>query len=95
VEYKSFGPISIYPAYLQTTLGMPVLLDAQTDPAGGTLLWSSSDPTVAAVDGEGCVTPVSPGEAVITCMLVDETYGIAECGVWVAAEGRSASSSAF
>jgi len=87
-EYISFGPLSLYPAYLQTPLGMPVLLDAQTDPAGGTLFWSSSDPSVATVDQEGCVTPVSPGEAVITCMLVDEPYGIAECGVLVVAEGK-------
>ena len=79
--------LSLYPAYLQTPLGMPVLLDAGTDSAGGTLLWSSSDPSVATVDAEGCVTPVSPGEAVITCMLIDEPYGIAECGVLVVAEG--------
>ena len=35
VEYKSFGPLSLYPAYLQTPLGMPVVLDAETDPPGG------------------------------------------------------------
>ena len=87
-EYISFGPLSLYPAYLQTPPGMPVLLDAQTDPAGGTLFWSSSDPSVAAVDQEGCVTPVSSGEAVITCMLVDEPYGVAECGVLVVSEGK-------
>ena len=86
-EYMSFGPLSLYPAYLQTPLGMPVVLDAETDPAGGTLFWSSSDPSVATVDAQGCVTPVSSGEAVITCMLIDEPYGIAECGVLVVTEG--------
>ena len=87
-EYISFGPLSLYPAYLQTPLGMPVLLDAETDPAGGTLFWSSSNPSVAAVDQEGCVTPVAPGEAVITCILADEPYGIAECGVLVVSGGK-------
>ena len=87
-EYISFGPLSLYPAYLQTPLGMPVMLDAETYPAGGTLLWWSSDSSVATVDTEGCVTPVSPGETVITCMLADEPYGIAECGVLVVAEGK-------
>jgi hypothetical protein len=87
-EYTSSRPLTLYPAYLQTPMGMPVLLDAVTDPAGGSLLWWSSDPSVAIVDEEGCVTPVSPGETVITCLLMDEPYGFAECGVLVVAEGK-------
>ena len=84
MEYK----LSLYPAYLQTPLGMPVLLEADTNPPGGTLLWWSSEPSVATVDQKGCVTPVSPGETVITCVLADEPFGFAECGVLVVTEGK-------
>jgi len=80
--------LSLYPAYLQTPLDMPVLLDVETYPAGQRLIWSSSNPSVAAVDTEGCVIPVSPGEAVITCALADRPAVTAACGVLVVAEGN-------
>ena len=81
-------PLTLYPAYLQTTLDMPVLLEAETYPAGQRLTWSSSVPSVAAVDQEGCTTPVSPGETVITCALADQPGVTATCGVLVVAEGK-------
>ena len=80
-------PLSLYPVYLQTPLDMPVVLDAETYPAGQRLLWSSSVPSVAIVDAEGCVTPVSPGETLITCALADQPGVKAACGVLVVAEG--------
>jgi len=81
-------PLSLYPAYLQTPLDMPVLLDAETYPAGQRLIWSSSDPSVATVDGEGCITPINTGETVITCALADQPGVTAACGVLVVAEGK-------
>jgi len=80
-------PLSLYPAYLQTPLGMPVLLEAETNAAGQRLTWSSSVPSVATVDTEGCVTAVSTGETIITCALADQPGVTATCGVLVAAEG--------
>ena len=84
----SSSPLSLYPAYLQTPLDMPVVLDAETYPAGQRLAWSSSVPSVATVDAEGCVTPVSPGETVITCALADQPGVTATCGVLVVSEGK-------
>lgn len=81
-------PLMLYPAYLQTPLDMPVMLDAETYPAGKKLTWSSSNPSVATVDAEGCVTPVSVGETVITCALADDANVTATCGVLVVAEGK-------
>ena len=81
-------PLSLYPAYLQTPLDMPVVLDAETYPAGQRLIWSSSNPSSAAVDAEGCVTPLNPGETVITCALADQPGVTATCGVLVVAEGK-------
>ena len=49
-----------YPLPLYLTTGY------YTEPSGtGKITWSSSDESVAAVDGEGRVTPVKPGEAII------------------------------
>ena len=81
-------PLSLYPAYLQTPLDMPVVLDAETYPVGQRLLWSSSVPSVAIVDAEGCVTPVSPGETLVTCALADQPGITATCGVLVVSEGK-------
>ena len=81
-------PLSLYPAYLQTPLDMPVLLEAETNPVGKKLFWSSSVPSVATVDSEGCITPVGTGETVITCTLADQPGVTATCGVLVVAEGK-------
>ncbi|MCL1855654.1 MAG: Ig-like domain-containing protein [Clostridia bacterium] len=81
-------PLTLYPAYLQTPLDMPIVLDAETYPVGQRLVWSSSVPSVATVDAEGCVTPFSPGETVITCALADQPSVTATCGVLVVAEGK-------
>ena len=83
----SSSPLSLYPAYLQTPLDMPVVLDAETYPAGQRLTWSSSVPSIATVDAEGCVTPVSPGETLVTCALADQPGVTATCGVLVVSEG--------
>jgi len=85
---ESLPALSLYPVYLQTPLGMPVLLDAETYPSGTELFWMSMDPSVATVDGEGCVTPMSPGETMIICSTADEPYAMATCGVLVVAEGK-------
>lgn len=81
-------PLSLYPAALQTPLDMPVVLDAETYPAGRTLVWASSNPSVATVDAEGCVTPVSVGETIVTCALAGDASVMAACGVLVVAEGK-------
>ena len=50
---------------------VPVCLDGERDPAGWS--WSSSDPSVASVSGDGVVTGVSAGETVITAASGDMT----------------------
>lgn len=62
-----------------------VTLTATVDPVQGNeteVIWSSSDETVATVEGNGKVTPVSPGQAVITALSKDG-YGVAEAVVTV------------
>ena len=87
-EQGNAAALSLYPAYLQTPLDMPVVLDAESYPADQRLTWSSSNPSVAAVDAEGCVTPVRPGETLITCALADQPGVTATCGVLVVEEGK-------
>ncbi len=50
--------------------------------------WSSSDPTIAAVDDNGIVTAVSAGEAVITVTVVS-TKETATCNVTVTADSST------
>lgn len=88
VSAASTEPISLYPAYLQTPLGQPVILEAETELPWQGLVWSSSNASVATVDAEGCVTPVSVGEAVITCSLANDEHISATCGVVVVTEGK-------
>lgn len=45
---------------------LQTVLTLEGDPAGGELTYESSNPKVATVDGQGVVTGVSKGEAVIT-----------------------------
>ncbi|MBR6890566.1 MAG: Ig-like domain-containing protein, partial [Clostridia bacterium] len=63
-----------------------VLLRATVEPSDttDTLVWTSSDETVATVDATGKVSSVAPGTAVITARANDDAY--AECTVTVKAE---------
>jgi len=79
-------PLTLYPALLLVPLGQHVTLDAK--PEGKPLIWSSSNPSVATVDGSGRVTPVAEGEAMITVTLANDAGTSAACGVLVAAEGN-------
>lgn len=61
-------------------------LTAEISPADAsykTVEWSSSNPAVAVVDENGCVTAVSEGEAVITALAKDNSGLKAECAVTV------------
>jgi len=44
-------------------------------------VWESSDETVAKVDGNGNITAVSKGSAVITCTVADDSMVFASCAV--------------
>ncbi len=67
-----------YPLPLYLTTGY------YTEPSGtGKITWSSSDESVAAVDGEGRVTAVKPGEATIKAVHKDYAGKVAECKVLV------------
>ncbi|TLD00054.1 InlB B-repeat-containing protein [Robinsoniella peoriensis] len=67
-----------YPLPLYLTTGY------YTEPSGtGKITWSSSDESIAAVDGEGRVTPVKPGEAIIKAVHKDYAGKTAQCKVTV------------
>lgn len=69
---------SSYPLPLYLTTGY------YTEPSGtGKITWSSSDESVAAVDGEGRVTAVKPGVAIIKAEHKDYAGKTAECKVTV------------
>ncbi|MGI6173428.1 MAG: Ig-like domain-containing protein [Christensenellales bacterium] len=64
-----------------------IRLTASPKPAGavlGALQWTSSNDTIAAVDGSGMVTGISPGSAVITC----ETAGGIRASKRISVRGR-------
>ncbi|MEZ4809963.1 MAG: Ig-like domain-containing protein [Allomuricauda sp.] len=56
------------------------VLQVTSDVGDNTVIWSSSDETVAAVDENGLVTPLAIGEATITAMVGN---GSAQCNVEV------------
>ncbi|AYB45991.1 choice-of-anchor I family protein [Paenibacillus lautus] len=73
------------PSLTLKTGGSPERLQASVETAQGgsaDLVWRSSDETVAVVDQNGLVTPISAGEAVIT-VLSKDGYGSAEVTVKV------------
>ena len=78
-------PFALFPGYLQLPLGQHLTLDAATAPAGQTIIWSSSDPSVASVDENGRVAPIAVGETTITATAGDVS---STCGVSVVADGN-------
>ena len=68
-------------------LGDTLKLDATCEPVyndgNEALVWSTSDASVALVDGNGLVTPVAEGVATITASLVDNPEIAATCEVTV------------
>ena len=58
------GSFALYPAKLGMLAAMSARLMALRAP--GTLVWASSEPTVASVDADGKVTALSAGSTVIT-----------------------------
>ena len=73
------------PAEQTVYFGTSLLLEPVRTPdyAPYTLEWSSSNPDVATVDGEGRVTGVGDGEAVITVRANDSDDLVAECVITV------------
>lgn len=64
-------------------LGNDIKLVANTDPAGATVTWVSSDPQVATVKQNGLVTAVAEGECTVTAKAGDKS---ASCKVTVNAD---------
>ena len=68
--------------YAETvSVGNTASLTATTDPAGGTVKWSSSDTDIATVSG-GTVTGIAEGECVVTARVL-ETGAVAEATITV------------
>jgi len=79
--------LTIYPGYLILPMSQHVTLEA-TAKGNKALTWSSSDPSVATVDSNGRVTPLSEGDTFITVALADDANVTAVCSVRVSAEGN-------
>ena len=78
--------ILLYPAFLILPLGQRLTIDAVA-PTGVTLAWTSSDTSVATVDGNGRITPIAEGETIITVTAADDPGIWGACGVRIAADG--------
>ena len=83
----SGAPLTLYPPYLQIPLGQHVTLEAKSD-SERALTWSSSNPAAITVDGNGRLTPVAEGEAIITVAFQDDPSVQAYCGVLVTVGGN-------
>ncbi|MDO4493041.1 MAG: Ig-like domain-containing protein [Clostridia bacterium] len=70
--------------YLNESLRIRATVGPKTA-ANREVRWESSDPSVAAVNKNGQVTPRTPGEAVITCTAADGSGVSASCKVTVKA----------
>nr|MCR4763941.1 Ig-like domain-containing protein [Lachnospiraceae bacterium] len=57
------------------------------------LEWKSSDPAIASVDQNGLVTPLSPGDVLITATAADGVYGYFEMSVELPIESMTLKSS--
>jgi uncharacterized protein YjdB len=64
-----------------------VTLEAKSD-SERALTWSSSNPAAITVDGNGRLTPVAEGEAIITVAFQDDPSVQAYCGVLVTVGGN-------
>ena len=68
------------------SVGTTFTLQARVVPPNATdqtLIWSSSDPKVATVDGNGTITAIAEGFTVITAASNDDVHRMAMCGVKV------------
>ena len=81
--------VTIIPSSLSLTVGATQTLNATVTAIGGveeTVKWSSSAPTIAAVDeGSGVVTALAPGTAIITATSTADPSQHATCQVTVGA----------
>ena len=80
--------ISVNPAALNLTEGDARALTATVGPENATnraVVWTSSNPSVAAVDGNGVVTALRAGSAVITATAIDGGGTSGSCTVVVSA----------
>ena len=97
VEGDWLGDISFENDFLTLYLGETDTLQVQLTPASApypTLLWQSSDTTVATVDQNGRITPITLGQTVITATTTTTDDGLnlsASCTVYVRAHVSSIS----
>jgi len=84
---ESDAELTLYPGYLILPLSQHVTLEA-TAKGNKALVWSSSDTSVATVDENGRVTPLSEGDTFITVALTDDASVTAVCSVLVSADGN-------
>ena len=92
VATPAIKSLSLNKETLNLTVGGEETLVVSKNPANGTgtIVWSSSEPTIATVDQEGKVTAVAAGEAVITAKVSDDVK--VTCAVTVAAAAVAAES---
>ena len=79
--------LTLYPGYLILPMSQHITLEA-TAKGNKALVWSSSDTSVATVDGNGRVTPLSEGDTFITVALADDPDVTAVCSMRVSADGN-------
>ena len=79
--------LTLYPGYLRLPMSQHVTLEA-TAKGNKALVWSSSDTSVATVDSNGRVTPLSEGDTFITVAFADDANVTAVCSLRVSAEGN-------
>ncbi len=81
------GSVAVSPKQLNLTVGETSTLAAATIPENQAVTWSSSQPSVAAVDSTGKVTAKAAGDAVITAEItVDGQKYTDTCAVKVSAK---------
>lgn len=82
------GSVNVNPAALNLTEGDARALTATVGPENATnraVVWTSSNPSVAVVDGNGVVTALRAGSAVITATAIDGGGASGSCTVAVSA----------